>query len=75
MKPEKELRTYDNGRQRCSLCGYSIPQKVQRVSMYYNNSFGGGAIRVCGLCIYRLSIHLDYESIEKFKQKVAIDEL
>lgn len=75
MNPEKELHTHDNGRQKCSCCGRTIPANVERISFKYRSNYGYSYKRVCAMCICRLADKIDEKSLEKWRMKVLQDEL
>jgi len=72
MNIEDNLELADNNRQKCSICGRTIPKNVHRVSFYYNTQWGGSNKRICGMCILELAEHIDKESIKEWKNKIMV---
>jgi len=75
MKIEDRLYTYENSREKCSICGRNIPEDVDRISFDYRTHWGSSYIRVCGMCILTLSESINKKPIERWNDKLMVDKL
>lgn len=69
---QKKLIKALDGRQKCSLCGESIPKEVDRLSFGYKTRFGHSYIRLCGLCLIRASNQVDKKSLKEWAKKIVV---
>jgi hypothetical protein len=53
----------------CTICKRCIPSSVHRLTFTYGNSLP--TLRICGMCILRMSHVIDIKPIDKWAQNIS----
>jgi len=69
------LEVADSNRQKCSICGRTIPKFVERVSFGFSTQWGYSHKRICGLCILQLADNIDKKRINEWKDSLLVKKI
>jgi len=72
---KNELDIAENNRQRCTICGRSIPKNVDRFNFSYRTQWGCSHFRICSYCLEQLYLVINKKPLEEWKEKIMIDEI
>jgi hypothetical protein len=72
---KSKFSDYDNNMCMCSLCCENMPKQIHRVSFGIKGRQGYRYVRLCELCILRLSVLVCRERIEKWKEELLIKQV
>ena len=63
-----------NGLAKCKCCKKTIPKDMERANFLYSGYRGhSGYIRICGLCLLKLSNQLSGKTIQQAQEEALIN--